>query len=233
MTDLDALRRAAIVGVALAVVVGIVATPTYLAAFGWDLEAAIFVHPEAVLGRGQDTAVLWRWGFLGDMLFSYLLLVPLALFSHRRVRERRQWLADIGLAGALAYIFIGGAAAGILAQAGSSLIEAYEAADSAQRSAILTSFHLLRDAFVFGVWQTLDALTAGTWALSVGWLLLADRPLVGRLLVVLGAWAWAFAFATMAGIHSLAVLGGGLAVAVAAWILWTALDRTRAGPAAA
>jgi hypothetical protein len=232
MTDLDALRRGAIIGVALAVVVGILATPTYLAAFGWDLEAAIFVHPEAVLGRGQDTAVLWRWGFLGDMLFSYLLLLPLALFSHRRVRERRQWLADIGLAGGLAYIFIGGAAAGILAQAGSSLIEAYEAADSVQRSAILTSFHLLRDAFVFGVWQTLDALTAGTWALSVGWLLLADRPLLGRLLVAVGAWAWAFALATMADIHSLAVLGGGLAVALAAWILWTALDRTRAGPAA-
>jgi hypothetical protein len=229
MTDLDALRRAAIVGVALAVVVGIVATPTYLAAFGWDLEAAVFVHPEAVLGRGQATAVLWRWGFLGDMLFSYLLLLPLALFSHRRVRERRPWLADVGLAGALAYIFIGGAAAGILAQAGSSLIEAYDAADAAQRSSILTSFHLLRDAFVFGVWQTLDALTAGTWAFSIGWLLLTDRPLVGRLLVVLGAWAGVFAFVTMAGIHSLAVLGGGFAAAAAAWTLWAALQRARPG----
>jgi len=233
MTDLDALRRASIFGEALAVIVAIVATPTYLAAFGWDVEAAIFVHPEAVLGRGQDTALLWRWGFLGDMLYSYLLLLPLALFSHRRVRPPRPWLADVGLAGALAYIFIGGAAAGILAQAGASLIEAHGAADAAQRSAIVTSFNLLRDAFVFGVWQTLDALTAGTWAFSVGWLLLANRPLVGRSLVVLGAWAWALAFATMAGIHSLAVLGGGLAVAVAAWIFWTALDRTRAGPAAA
>jgi hypothetical protein len=232
MTDMDALRRAAIVGVALAVVVAIVATPIYLAAFGWDLDAAIFVRPEAVLGRGQDTAVLWRWGFLGDMLFSYLLLLPLALFSHRRLREQGPWLADVGLIGALAYILIGGAAAAILAQAGSSLIEAHEAADSAQRSAILTSFHLLRDAFVFGVWQTFDALTAGTWAFSVGWLLLTDRPLLGRMLIVVGAWAWAFAFATMAGIHSLAVLGGSFAVAVAAWIVWTALDRTRPGPAA-
>ena len=34
MTDLEALRRAAFVGVALAVVVGIVSTPIYLAAFG-------------------------------------------------------------------------------------------------------------------------------------------------------------------------------------------------------
>ena len=230
MTDIDGLRRAAIVCVALAVVIGIVATPTYFAAFGWDLEAAVFVDPEAVLGSGRDTAVLWRWGFLGDMLFSYLLLLPLALFSHRRVRERREWLADVGLAGAVAYIFIGGAAAAILAHAGGSLIEAYDGAGSAERSAILMTFHVLREAFVFGVWQTLDGLTAGTWALSVGWLLLTDRPFVGRLLVVLGVWLWALAFVTMSGIHSLAVLGGGLAVAIGAWIAWIALERGRLVP---
>jgi hypothetical protein len=227
MTDLDTLRRAAIVGVVLAVVVAIVATPIYLAAFGWDLEASIFVHPEAALGAGRDTAVLWRWGFFGDMLFSYLLLLPLALFLHRRLRERRPWLADLGLAGALAYILIGGAAAAILAQAGSSLIEAHDAAAPADRAAILTALHLLRDAFVYGVWQTLDGITAGSWALSVGWLILGDRPLVGRLLVVLGVWGWAFAFVTMSGIHSLAVLGGGFAVAIAAWIAWVALERRR------
>ena len=45
VTDLEALRRAAIVGLALAIVVGIVSTPIYLAAFGWDLEAALFVYP--------------------------------------------------------------------------------------------------------------------------------------------------------------------------------------------
>lgn len=232
MTDLDALRRAANAGVALAVVIAIVSTPMYVAAFGWDLEAAVFVRPESVLGRGPDAAILWRLGFLGDMFYSYLLLLPLALFSHRRVRARLPWLADLGLAGALAYIFIGGAAAAILAQAGSSLIEAYGAAASAERPAILAAFHLLRDAFVFGVWQTLDALTAGIWVLSVGWLLLTDRRLVGRLLVVLGLWAWALAFETMAGIHSVAVLGAGIAVAVAAWIVWAAFERARGAPSA-
>jgi hypothetical protein len=232
MTDLDGLRRVAIVGVVLAAVIGIMATPTYLAAFGWDLEASIFVHPERVLEQGPGAAVLWRWGFLGDMLFSYLLLLPLALFLHRRLRDRRPWLADLGLAGALAYIFIGGAAAAILAQAGSSLIEAHHASAPADRAAILAVFHLLRDAFVFGVWQTLDALTAGTWALSLGWLLLIDRPLLGRLLVVLGVWGWAFAFVTMSGIHSLAVLGGGFAVALVVWIAWAAVARQPFVPAA-
>jgi hypothetical protein len=40
MSDLEALRRTAVVGVALVVVVAVVSTPIYLAAFGWDLEAA-------------------------------------------------------------------------------------------------------------------------------------------------------------------------------------------------
>lgn len=227
MTDLDSLRRAAIIGVALAVAVGIVTGPMYFAAFGFDLEAALFVRPEAVLGRGPETAVLWRWGFLGDMLFSYLLLVPLALFLHRRLRERRPWLADLGLAGALAYIFIGGAAAAVLAHAGSSLIEAYEAAAQADREAIFASFRLMRDALVFGVWQTVDALTAGTWVMSVGWLVLVERPIVGRLLVVLGTLGWALAVMTMSGIHSLAVLAGGLAAAMVAWIVWVIFGRRR------
>ena len=39
MTDLDSLRRAAIIGVALAVAVGIVTGPMYFPAFGFDLEA--------------------------------------------------------------------------------------------------------------------------------------------------------------------------------------------------
>lgn len=233
MTDLEALRRAAIIGVALAVVVAIVATPMYMAAFGWDLEAATFVHPEAALEQGPGTAALWRWGFAGDMLFSYLLLTPLALFLHRRLRERRPWLADLGLIGALSYIVIGGASAAILAHAGSSLIEAYHAAAPSDQAAVLTTFHLLRDAFVFGVWQTLDGLTAGTWMLSLGLLLLAERPLLARLLVMLGLWVWAFvAVATIAGIHSLAVLGGGLIIALAIWIVWFALGRRRVVPRA-
>ena len=227
MTDLDSIRRAAIIGVVLAIAVGIVTGPMYFAAFGFDFEAALFVRPEDVLGRGPETAVLWRWGFLGDMLYSYVLLVPLALFLHRRLRERRPWLADLGLAGALAYIFIGGAAAAVLAHAGSSLIEAYEAAAQSDREAILSSFRLMRDALVFGVWQTLDALTAGTWVMSVGWLVLVERPIIGRLLVVLGALGWALAVMTMSGIHSLAALGGSFAAAMAAWIVWVTFERMR------
>jgi hypothetical protein len=226
MTDLDALRRLAIIGVALAILIAIVQIGVALVAFGGDFEAIVF-RPEAILGRGADAALLWRWVMLADMFDSYLLLVPLALFLHRRLRDRRPWLADLGLTGALAYIFVGGAAAAILATAGSSLIEAYGAAAPADRLAIAALFGLLRDALYFGVWQTLDAITAGTWIFSVGWLLLVDRPVLGRLLVLVGISMWAFAKMTMLDIHSLAVVGAILIVVLVLWLGWVVIDRRR------
>ena len=62
---------------------------------------------------------------------------------------------------------------------------------------------------------------------SVGWLRLADRPLLGRLLVVLGAGAWAAAVMTMLDVHSLAVIGAGLLVLLAMWLVWVVTARRR------
>ena len=130
------------------------------------------------------------------------------------------WLADLGIACALAYLFIGGGAAAILANAGSSLIDAHAAAAPSDRQAILASFHVLTDGLVFGVWQTLDAMTAGTWILSAGWLLLMERRRLGPLLVVLGIALWLLALMTMLDIHSLAVLAMVFGAAMAVWVAW-------------
>lgn len=139
MGDIAALRRIALIGVALAIAIGTVSTIAAVAAFGWDFEAATFGEPKAILGRGREAALLFRWAFLGDMFYSYLLLAPLALFLHRRFRDRRPWLADVGLVSALAYVVLGGAGAAILAIAGSSLIEAYSSAATADEPAIATT----------------------------------------------------------------------------------------------
>lgn len=40
--DLESLRRLALHSVVLAIVVALLSSPAYLAAFGWDVEAAIF-----------------------------------------------------------------------------------------------------------------------------------------------------------------------------------------------
>jgi hypothetical protein len=63
---------------------------------------------------------------------------------------------------------------------------------------------------------------------SVGWLVLVERPIVGRLLVVLGTLGWAEAVMTMSGDPLIgSVLGGGLAAAMVAWIVWVLFERRR------
>ena len=226
MTDLDSLRRAAIIEVALAIAVGIVTAPMYFAAFGFDLDAALFVRPEAVLGRGPATAVLWRWGFLGDMLLVLAAPAsgavppspaPGAAAVAGRPRPRRR----VGIhlhrrrggrgPGARRIVSYRGVRGGGPGGSGGDLRVVPPPAR----------------ALVFGVWQTVDALTAGTWVMSTGWLALVERPTVGRLLVVLGTLGWALAVMTMSGIHSLAVLGGGFAAAMVAWIVWVIFERRR------
>jgi hypothetical protein len=225
--DLDSLRRLATLSALLAIVIAVPSTLAFVAAFGWDVEAAIFGRPDAILGGGEGSASLLRRGAFGDMLYSYLLLAPVALFLHRRLRPIKPWLADLGTAGAFAYIFVGGSAAAILATVGSSLVDAHATAGPAERVAIATSFDVLRNIVYFALWQTLDAITAGTWVLSVGWLLLAERPLVGRLLVVLGAGFLALSVMTVLGIHSLAVLLAIVATVLAVWAGWAVIDRGR------
>lgn len=225
MSDTEALRRLAVAGVLLAIVIGVPSTLAFYAAFGFDLEATIFGEPSAILGRGAEAAALLRWGAVGDMFYSYLLLVPLALFLHRRLRPIRPWLADLGTIAGLAYIFVGATGAAVLAIAGSSLVEAYSTAAPVDQPAIATSFELVRNIVFFALWQMLDALTLGTWVLSVGALLLDQRRVVSRLLVVLGAATMSASLMSMTGIHSVAVSGVGLVVALVVWAGWVAIDR--------
>ena len=232
MDDLASLRRVATIGAALAIVVSVPSSLALFAAFGWNIEAAIFGEPSAILGRGPEAAALLRWGAIGDMFYSYLLLVPLALFLHRRLRANLPWLADLGTVAGLAYIFVGAAAAAILAIAGGSLVEAYSAATAADRAAIATSFDLVRNVVFFALWQLLDTLTLGTWISSVGVLLLAERPILSRLLVVLGLALIAASLMSMTGVHSLAPLVVGVGAALLVWAGWVILDRSRRLPAA-
>lgn len=223
MSDLQGLRRVALGALALAVLVGIVSIGMGLAAVG-DFEALAFGHVETILRAGPQGAVLWRWSNFLDVFYSYLLLAPIALYGHRLLRDRKPWLADLGLLAAVAYIVIGAASAAALAIAGSGLIEAYSTASStAERDAITDSFTLLRDIFYYGIWQTLDPITAGSWLIAYGWLMRGDQPRLGRLIVMIGAGLWAGALGTMLDVHSLpglALIFGG---ALALWLVWVVI----------
>ena len=224
MSDLAVRRRFAVLAALLALLITVPASLAFMAPYRFDLDASL-TDPGSIVDGGAGAAALFHWGAIGDMLYSYLLLVPLALYLHALLRPRKPWLADLGLVGALAYIVVGGAGAAILASAGASLIDAYATAPPPDRFAISTSFHVLTNLVFFGLWQTLDPIGLGAWLLSVGWLIRPDRRALGMLLVVFGAGLLAASVRTMLGLYGLNVLVGGSLVLVLAWALWVALDR--------
>ena len=224
-TDELALRRLAIVGVLLAGVVAVPASIAFIAAFGWDLDAAISGNPSAIIDGGATAAALLRWSAIGDMFFSYLLLVPLALYLNARLRPRKPWLADLGALGAFAYIFVGAAGAAILAASGPPLIEAYRSAGPSERVAIISSFETLRNIVFLGMWQTLDVITLGVWILSVGWLIRPHRRALSALLVALSVGTMTVSMLTPLGLPGLIKVGVALGLAGLGWAAWFIVDR--------
>ena len=223
MNDLAALRRLALVAILLAVVIGVASSVAFVAAYRFDLET-LFTDPGSIIDGGPATATLFRWGAIGDMLYSYLLLVPLALYLHALLQPHKPWLADLGLVGAFAYIFVGAAGAAVLATAGPPLIEAYASAAPPDHLAISTSFDLLTDAVFLGLWQTVDAISLGTWLFSVGWLIRSERRAVGPLLVVIGVGLMVASTRTMLGLTSVSVLAAATGLVLLVWAGWVVLD---------
>lgn len=219
------LRRVAIVGVLLAGVVAVPASIAFIAAFGWDLEAAISGNPSRIIEGGPTAAALFRWGAIGDMFYSYLLLVPLALYLNARLRPRKPWLADLGALGAFAYIFVGGAGAAILASSGPPLIEAYATAGPSERVAILGSFDSLRNMVFLGLWQTLDVITLGVWILSVGWLIRPHRRALSALLVALGLGTMTVSVLTPLALPGLIKVAVAWGLPGLGWAAWFIVDR--------
>jgi len=228
MNDLDRLRRLAIVSGGLGMVIGALAVVQFIVAFNGDPEAAFFGTPSAILGGDPDSAAWLRRAAFGYMWFPYLLLAPLTLFLHRRLRANGAWLADIGVVAGLAFIFVGACGAAILAVAGPSLIEAYAAAASAeQRADIATAFGLLRNVVFLALWQVLESITLGTWILTTGLLLLQERRFSSSVLVVLGVAVLASGGLTMLGVRSLLVIVVWFAVAATIGIAWGLWRRAR------
>ena len=226
----DSLRRLAIGASMLAIAIAPLSTAAFFVAFDGSIDGLLFGEPGTILGHGPTAAVLLRWGAVGDMLYSYVLLVPLALYLHQRLRPRLPWLADLGTVAGLAYMFVGGAGAAILAIAGSALVDAYSKAAPADQFAIATSFDMLRRIVFLALWQTLDAITLGTWILSVGWLLRPERQALGRLLILAGVGLFGASLMTMLGMSSVALIAGGALAVVVIWAGWLIIDRPRPAP---
>ncbi len=81
--DLDALRRLASYSVVLAIVVAVVSSLLFFAAYGWDIEGALFGDPRAIDG-GASAAAPLRDGCLARI--SMVCLLRSAPADHHVVR---------------------------------------------------------------------------------------------------------------------------------------------------
>jgi hypothetical protein len=178
------LGRLAAASTFLAVVIGAVSGFLFLAAA--DFHPDRLLEPVRMLGSGSSSAELLRWGALTDMLGYYILLIPLFLSVGENLRRARGPIADLPTVGGLMYSLMGGATAVVLAFAAPPILDAYREAEPGAQAGLAFAFTELTDVAYKGVWQTLDAILVGSWALGTGLLIRKVRRGVGTAGVALG-----------------------------------------------
>ncbi|MBA3348982.1 MAG: hypothetical protein H0T12_00355 [Actinobacteria bacterium] len=168
----------------LAAIVGAVSAGLFLAAADWHFERVL--RPALMIGAGSSRAQLLRWGALTDMLGYYLLLVPLFVCFPRELRRDRDGVAHVLGAAGVMYASFGAVAAVVLASAAPPLMSAYERSDAGARVGLKLAFRTVADAVATGVWQTLEVIPLGAWAIGTGLLVRSRSPGLGLVGVALG-----------------------------------------------
>ncbi len=203
---------------------GVAAALVMIHSVTWDIarrQAGTFIADAGDLVTiGTGKADVFRLSLIADMLGSYLLMVPAALFLWRLLRPGSGSIVDLITMSALVYAVTGAVAAAALAGAGEPLIREYASASPADARAVATSFSTLTDAAV-ATWQIVCVLAGGVWWIGVG-LLVRDRwRWFARYSVVFGALAMATAVPRMAGTEFDSSAPATLAFApIAVWIGW-------------
>ena len=165
--------RVAVWSTGVAAAIGLLSAFLFAAAADFDL--AHILEPADMLGVGSSGANIYRWAALADMIGYYLCLIPLFITTGWTIRRSGPSIVDIATFAALSYAVIGGTTAVVLAFGVPPLLEAYLDAPEASRAALRLAFIVLTDVAYRGIWQTLDTLLIGTWALITGLVLLGRR----------------------------------------------------------
>jgi hypothetical protein len=154
---------------------------------GADYDFEAFSEADTFIALGADAASPVLWGMWLSLFGSYLLIVPLALHLHRRLRHDDPAVSDLASVGALLYILLGAAGAGILAATAPHLMEQWSVADAAGRSDLLAQFDLARRIAEDGLQGVVQNVAGATWFIGMGVLLRAHRRWLGTTAIVIGS----------------------------------------------
>lgn len=198
---------------------------TMFAAVRFDMSA--MSDPAVLLSQGETGAHWWRVAMLLDIGGYYLLIVPLVIVVHDRLRPcSGRWL-DVATGSLLTYCLIGAIGGAILATAIPPLLEAY-AAPGAHRAALAAVFNGYAVGVYRGMWNLLEELLAGVGWISIGLALRRETRRMGTLTLALGAACLVDAVGT--AFDSDVIATSGLTVyliAAPAWAGWLGVQVVR------
>ena len=157
-------RRRAFAAVAIAAAVLSLASSVLLDLARLD-DGSLVGDSADIVRLGTDHEGLFRWSGLLDMLGSYLLFLPLAVYLRDRFRDAHPMTTEVGTMAAIVYGAVG--AAGAAAWAGATpLIAAYANATPTDRPLLATTFATVIDV-VNALWHFVAGPAAAVWFASV------------------------------------------------------------------
>jgi hypothetical protein len=179
--------------------------------------------PLVLLHAGSAAAPLWRLSMVLDILGYYLLIVPLLLVFHARLRLRSPRWSDLSVLCLLAYCVIGAIGGAVLATALPTLIREFASSSAATSHATLqTVFTGYTDGVYRGMWNLLEEFLAGVGWFVLGTLLRDDHRRLGTATLVLGAACLVDSMGTALGVEAIASVGLTIYLALAPlWAAWT------------
>jgi hypothetical protein len=174
---------------------------------GADFDFEAVSEAATFIALGTDAVVPVRWGLWLSMFGSYLLLVPVALYLLRWLRQDDPVVADLATVAAGFYILLGAAGASVLASTLPDLIQRYADADAAMRAGLLNDFDLARRIAEDGLQGVVQNVAGAAWFLGMGSLLRRHRPALGAAAIAVGAFLVVNAVGIMVDVEALRFIG--------------------------
>jgi hypothetical protein len=170
--------RAVAVCAWLGALLPLAALVAFMGAYRFELDR--LADLPSIVGDRAEAGTLRLAGLL-DMS-AYLVVAPVVIDLHNRLRDPAPSLMRLLTFGGLAYVVLGSLGGAIFATVEPPLVE--DGSEVAR-----TTFGAFATMVTVTLWGTLESVYLGTWLIGVGWLLRSERAAFGMLAVVAGVGA--------------------------------------------
>ena len=168
----------------LTILSGVIAFVSYfLVAAGFNFHFELFSNPSLVFETVGINTNLLRWSMNADIFGYYLLLLPLLIFLHLRMKNSFSWSPVTNLCG-IAYIMIGSIGAAVLAILWPMHIDTFSNYSIQQQETSRLIFISFTGMVVEGMWNLLNSFFACVWFLGIGIFLRSKHKVIALLTIV-------------------------------------------------